>query len=93
MKKMNDPMSTPRSFDEAWKGIKTMNPGCSTEDAMKQAVRDYPGLHATMLEKAAPKSAAQIERDKVADRVLAHVEEAKKAGVSIGDHLKSKGIM
>jgi hypothetical protein len=91
--KMNDPMSTPRSFDEAWKGIKTMNPGCSTEDAMKQAVRDFPSLHAVMLEKSAPKGAAQVERERTADALLSHAAAAKRAGMPLDAYMRDRGIL
>ena len=93
MKKMNEPMSTPRSFDEAWKSIKVMNPGCSTEDAMREAVKDYPGLHAVMLEKSAPKSASQIERERTADALLDHVAAAKRAGMPLDAYMRDRGIL
>jgi len=41
-------VSGPASFDEAWQAIKSEK-GCSTEDAMKQAVRKHPDLHSAMI--------------------------------------------
>jgi capsid assembly protease len=38
----------PKNFTEAWHAVKEEK-GCSTEDAMKQAVRDYPELHKTFI--------------------------------------------
>ncbi len=37
-------VSGPKTFTEAWQSIKDRE-GCTTESAMKQAVRDYPALH------------------------------------------------
>ena len=90
--KMKPPISTPRSFAEAWKGIKLVN-NCSTEDAMREAVKDYPGLHAVMLEKSAPKSASQIERERTADALLDHVAAAKRAGMPLDAYMRDRGIL
>ena len=87
------PTNTPQNFNAAVNTIRTMNPGCSTEDAMKAAVRKYPELHAAYLKLPGSKTEAELNRERVADAVQEHVAAAKKEGVSLGYYLKKHGIM
>lgn len=49
----NSQVKGPADFTEAWKAIK-QELGCSTEKAMKKAVKAYPDLHSTFLKQPAP---------------------------------------